>query len=152
MFKYKIKNSNLTTWLLLIKSYLIISAIYGGNSQHTKPGDCSEFYNFTVLNKSRQIFWILQLHCTVLYFVLFSSFEYPWPRQLNCPSQWVSRAATRAITPENHCLGQCLFRWVNIGILICSLNQFLNRPMKGKLSDLTQRLLTGMLWWVGVIK
>ena len=83
---------------------------------------------------------------------LFSSFEYPWPRQLSCPSQWVSRAATRAITPENHCPGQCLFRWVNIGILICSLNQFLNRPMKGKLSDLTQRLLAGILWWVGVIK
>ena len=67
MFKYKIKNYNLTTWLLLIKSYLIISAICGGNSQHTKPGDCSEFYNFTVLNKSRQIFWILQLDYTVLY-------------------------------------------------------------------------------------
>ena len=70
----------------------------------------------------------------------------------NSPNQWVSRAATRANTPENHCLGQCLFRWVNIGILICSLNQFSNRPMEGKLSDLTQRLLTGILWWVGVIK
>ena len=68
----------------------------------------------------------------------------PWPKQLNCPSQWFSRAA-EAITPDCHCLGQCLFRWVNIGILICSLNQFLNRPMEGKFSDLTQRLLTGML-------
>ena len=68
----------------------------------------------------------------------------PWPRQLNCPNQWFSRAA-EAITPDCHCLGQCLFRWVNIGILICSLNQVLNRPMEGKFSDLTQRLLTGML-------
>ena len=68
----------------------------------------------------------------------------PWPKQLNCPSQWFSRAA-EAITPDCHCLGQCLFRWVNIGILICSLNQVLNRPMEGKFSDLTQRLLTDML-------
>ena len=72
MFKYKIKNYNLTTWLLLIKSYLIISAICGGNSQHTKAGDCSEFYNFTVLNllnrqkPSNFLNFTTWLYCTVL--------------------------------------------------------------------------------------
>ena len=48
-FKYKIKIYNLTTRSLLIKSQLIISAICGGNSQHTKAGDSSEFYYLTVL-------------------------------------------------------------------------------------------------------
>ena len=39
----------MTTRSLLIKSQLIISAICGGNSQHTKAGDSSEFYYLTVL-------------------------------------------------------------------------------------------------------
>ena len=49
MLKYKKKIYNLTTRSLLIKSQLIISAICGGNSQHMKAGDSSEFYYLTVL-------------------------------------------------------------------------------------------------------
>ena len=45
----KIKIYNLTIRSLLIKSQLIISAICGGNSQHTKAGDSSEFDYLTVL-------------------------------------------------------------------------------------------------------
>ena len=53
MFKYKIKIYNLTTRSLLIKSQLIISAICGEISQYTKAGNCSEFYNLTVLYCTR---------------------------------------------------------------------------------------------------
>ena len=33
-----------------------------------------------------------------------------WPRQLRLPKPVSPKGGLKAITPENHCLGQCLFR------------------------------------------